>query len=284
LKLAFTTLGCPDWTLSRIIECAAECGYDGIDFRGLAGEMAVYKLPEFSAGVAETKRKIADAGLAVSCFSSGVHIFSTANFEKNAAEIAAYAKLCAEFETPYIRVFGGKIGDTPRDQAVQTAAGHLRQLALTAKEYGAMLLLETHDDWMSCDHVRQVMEATDSDAVGVLWDVHHPYRMLGDQPEHSWATFGKWVKYTHVKDSRLNAAKDGGKEAKNGAGAKGGEPDFSYCLTGEGDIPLKRIVDVLRQGGYDGYYTLEWEKKWHPEIPEADIAFPQYAQFMRGLG
>jgi sugar phosphate isomerase/epimerase len=278
MKLAFTTLGCPDWALPRIIECAAKFGYDGIDLRGLAGEMAVYKLPEFSTDAAETKRKIADAGLKVSCFSSGVQIYSTANFEKNEAEIAAYAKLCAEFETPYIRVFGGKIGDTPRDQAVQTAAGHLRKLAATAKEHGATLLLETHDDWTSCDHVRQVVEAADSDAVGVLWDVHHPYRMLGEQPEHSWETFGKWVKYTHVKDSRLNGASGEGKVAKNG------EPSFTYCLTGEGDIPLKRIVDVLRQGGYDGYYTLEWEKRWHPEIPEADIAFPQYARFMRELG
>ena len=39
MKLAFTTLGCPDWDLDTIISKAAEFGFDGVDFRGCRGEM-----------------------------------------------------------------------------------------------------------------------------------------------------------------------------------------------------------------------------------------------------
>jgi len=39
VKLAFTTLGCPDWDLDTIISKAAEFGFDGVDFRGCRGEM-----------------------------------------------------------------------------------------------------------------------------------------------------------------------------------------------------------------------------------------------------
>ena len=49
------------------------------------------------------------------------------------------------------------------------------------------------------------------------------------------------------------------------------------------DFPLREFVDVLAQGGYDGWLTLELEKMWHPEIPEAEIAFPAYVEVMRGL-
>ncbi|RYG31354.1 MAG: sugar phosphate isomerase/epimerase, partial [Chitinophagaceae bacterium] len=29
-------------------------------------------------------------------------------------------------------------------------------------------------------------------------------------------------------------------------------------------------------GGYQGYYSFEWEKLWHPEIEEPEAALAQY--------
>jgi sugar phosphate isomerase/epimerase len=52
-------------------------------------------------------------------------------------------------------------------------------------------------------------------------------------------------------------------------------------LTGTGDIPVKETVRVLATGGYKGYYCFEWEKRWHPDIDEPEVAFPQYAKVMR---
>jgi hypothetical protein len=39
-------------------------------------------------------------------------------------------------------------------------------------------------------------------------------------------------------------------------------------------------VKTLATGGYKGYYCFEWEKKWHPEIEDPEIAFPHYARTM----
>ena len=52
-------------------------------------------------------------------------------------------------------------------------------------------------------------------------------------------------------------------------------------LLGSGEVPVKEQVKVLAKAGYKGYYCLEWEKKWHPEIEEPEVAFPQYATAMR---
>ena len=38
---------------------------------------------------------------------------------------------------------------------------------------------------------------------------------------------------------------------------------------------------MLAGAGYKGYYSFEWEKKWHPDIEEPEIAIPQYAKVMR---
>ncbi|MCZ8515468.1 sugar phosphate isomerase/epimerase [Paenibacillus filicis] len=269
MKLSFTTLGCPDWTLDQIIERAVQYGFDAIDFRGLTGEMNIYKLPEFSEHLEQTRKQISDAGLQVSCFSSSVHVFSQENYEKNLQEVTEYSKLCEFFGTRFIRVFGGRIGDTKRENAIQTVVDHISEMAKVAKVHGVKLLIETHDDWTACNDVKAVMEQVDQEAVAVLWDVHHPYRTLGEKPEDTWAAIGQWVEYTHVKDSRLK-----GESAD----------DFQYCLTGEGNIPLQAIYELLLKNGYEGFYTLEWEKKWHPEIEVAEIAFPQYVQYMRNLG
>ena len=40
---------------------------------------------------------------------------------------------------------------------------------------------------------------------------------------------------------------------------------------------------VLKAAGYNGYFTLEWEKIWHAYIEEPEVAFPQYVQYMKNL-
>ena len=37
----------------------------------------------------------------------------------------------------------------------------------------------------------------------------------------------------------------------------------------------------LRGIGYAGYLSFEWEKRWHPEIEDPEVAFPRYIEYMR---
>ncbi|MGE5126925.1 MAG: hypothetical protein ACM3PV_11585, partial [Betaproteobacteria bacterium] len=75
----------------------------------------------------------------------------------------------------------------------------------------------------------------------------------------------KWIRHTHLKDSKATGPKP---------------EDRRYVLLGTGEVPVKEQVRVLAGAGYKGYYCFEWEKKWHPEIEEPEVAFPQYAKVM----
>jgi len=270
VKLAFTTLGCPDWDLDTIISNATEFGFDGVDFRGCRGEMTVYELPEFSSDVDTTVKRFQDAGLEVPCFSSSARLCCKTVEELDGAiqEVTRYAELCRQFGAPFIRVFGGGIGDTPRPQAIKEASDNFARMLAAVDDHGVRLLIETHDDWLEREHVKGVMEQVDSRSAGVLWDTHHPYRLKGETPAQTWETLGDWIAYTHWKDSYLEP------ESTHG---------HQLCHLGEGDIPLRDIFDCLRSGGYDGYLTLEWEKRWHPDLDEPEVAFPRYVRFMREL-
>jgi sugar phosphate isomerase/epimerase len=59
------------------------------------------------------------------------------------------------------------------------------------------------------------------------------------------------------------------------------QASWSPVLTGEGNLPLLEVRDGLRQIGYNGFASFEWEKKWHPEIPEATVALPHFARWCR---
>ena len=44
---------------------------------------------------------------------------------------------------------------------------------------------------------------------------------------------------------------------------------------GEGEVPVRESLAALRAAGYDGWLTVEWEKRWHPELAEPEVALPR---------
>lgn len=270
MKLSVTTLGCPEWDLDTIISKAVEYGFDAVDFRGCMGEMNIYKLPEFSTNLNETIQRFKKANLAISCFSSSIKVFTKTGEDQanNIAEAESYAKLCKAFGTKFIRVFGGPIGDADRAEATILAGRNLKELARLVAPYGIKLIIETHDDWTDSSYMKALIEEAKEDNIAVLWDTHHPIRTLKEMPETTWKALGKWIEYTHWKDSY-----------KDESNKKG----HTYCLMGKGEMPISDIYSVLKKNNYNGYFTLEWEKKWHPAIEEPEVAFPYYVKFMRNL-
>ena len=55
MKIAFMTLGCPNWDLDTICQKGREYGFDGVDFRGYLDEIDITKLPLFTTQAAETR-------------------------------------------------------------------------------------------------------------------------------------------------------------------------------------------------------------------------------------
>jgi sugar phosphate isomerase/epimerase len=52
-------------------------------------------------------------------------------------------------------------------------------------------------------------------------------------------------------------------------------------LLGEGDVPIFAMLDLILAGGYDGPISVEWEKRWQPQIADPEIALPQYAKALK---
>jgi len=61
MKLAFSTLGCPNWELERIAQAAHAFGYEGVELRALGGDLDLLNRSEFRpSAVASTRQWFAD--------------------------------------------------------------------------------------------------------------------------------------------------------------------------------------------------------------------------------
>jgi fatty-acyl-CoA synthase len=269
LKLSFTTLGCPGWTLRQIAENAAKMGYAAVDLRGLLEDVDISKRPEFTTGLSETKQLFADHGVAISgiAISARYAVVDAAEKEKHFDETRRNMELAAKLGAHILRVYGGSVpkGHTV-DSIMPTLVENLRQIADEAEQYDITLALETHDDWTDSAVFARLMAETNHPRVRVLWDLHHPFRTNGEPAEFTYKNLAPYVVSIHVKDS-VPAPQD--------------PRGHQYVLLGKGDVPLKKMLDMLVAGGYDGYAILEWEKRWIPDLPEPEIAFPQYVAKMK---
>jgi len=270
MKLAFSTLGCPLWSLDKIIEAAGVYGFQGIEVRGLQDDLDTTSRSEFTSQAHVYRRRLQEHGVEIACFSSSVALSGpdVASNTKSFDELKRYAHLCVTFGTPFIRIFGGRIGPVSRESALDTAAASLLKMADIVRDTRIKILVETHDDWMRADHLKALMTAVASEAIGLLWDVNHPFMFEGEAPARTWKETGTWIHHTHWKDSNRNP------RAQHG---------FEPCLMGTGQVPHQEIHRVLKDGNYHGYLSLEWEKRWHPEIAEPEVALPQFVEYMKRI-
>jgi sugar phosphate isomerase/epimerase len=267
LPIGFSTLGCPKWTWIQTLDFAAAHGFAAVELRGVLDQMDLSKVPEFQPDrLAQTKRELEDRGLVVPDLGASINLHEQDQAKKAAAmaETRRFIDLASAMGTPYVRVFGNEYPKGMERQAVlEYIAGGLRELGAYGRPRNVAVIIESHGQFTDSKTLLELMQLADSPNVAILWDAHHTF-VAGEQPEATVAALGKYIRHTHLKDS----VPDG--------------KDRKYVLTGTGEVPVKRQVAALARIGYRGYYSFEWEKRWHPEIAEPEVAFAQYATVMSG--
>lgn len=265
--LAFSTLGCPKWDWKTVLRRAAEWGYAAIELRGLNGEMDLTKRPEFQgARLVESLRELEGLRLRISDLgaSSRLHESDPKARAAQLDEGKRYIDLAHQLKAPYVRVFGDRVvPGRPKEESVQRVIAGLRELGDYAKGSDVGVLLETHGDYCDSPTLLQICRGAELPTTGLVWDTHHTLVVGKEQPAETWQQLGRYVRHVHLKDSRPQGK------------------DVRYVLTGEGTVPVKAIIQLLVKQQYQGCYSLEWEKAWHPEIEEPEVAFPHFARLAR---
>jgi sugar phosphate isomerase/epimerase len=260
-RLAFSTLAFPGTTLARAASLGSEYGYQGIELRLIDGELIDPSMP--ASARSAVRQTVAAVGLPIVAVDSSIRLTD----ENPGQDISRFLTLASEWECPLVRVFGGTLSDDPqaRQDQIKAAAKVLEAALPLAERAGVAIGLETHDSFSSAAVVAEVLALVDSKYAGAVWDSHHPYRM-GETPQEVYDLIGQRVLLAQVKDARRAPERADG---------------WLLTLLGQGEVPVREMLDLLDQGGYQGWISVEWEKRWHPEIEDPELALPQHIELLR---
>ncbi len=262
MKLSFSTLACPEYGYDEIFAMAVDLGFDGIEVRGLGRDIFEGRAPFTPDNIKATAEKLISLGIKISCLSSDCCVKYSDRAEQNFLVLKQYIETASAIGCGFIRVLGD---DSPNPESETDDAEVLRQLKAlvpVAEEYGVTLLVETNGAYSDTNRLKSVLDEIRSDCVKVLWDIHHPYRFMGETPEKTVQNLGAYIAYVHAKDSIC----------ENG--------EIIYKLMGEGDMPIEETVGALGSINFEGYVCLEWVKRWAPYLENAGIVFPHYVNYM----
>lgn len=267
--LSFSTLGCPDWSFEKIVAFAGQNKYDGIEFRGIQHEMDLTKCDAFSdknlsSSIQLLKGKnLKVVNLGSSCM---LHLPEGDERQKNLDEAKRFINLAQKLNCPYVRVFPNDFPDNQtREQTIQLIVDGLKYLGEYASDKIAAVLLETHGKVVYTKDLQIIMQQAQHPHVGLVWDAYNMWSVTKEPPAEVYASLKNYIRHTHIKDARMVNGKE------------------QYVLLGTGDSYIFEAIDILAKNKFPGYYSFEWEKLWHPEIAEPEIAIADYPKAMERL-
>ena len=265
MKLAFSTLGCPTWSLAEVAAAAKKFGYQALEFRGLTGELDIRKIPALAPeNIAATREILGDTAICV--YGSSLTMDSSVSRADTIKEGREVIDICASDGIPFIRVFGNEVfPEEDEKAALEHIASGFTELCGYAEDKNVSLLVEVHGNVTTLPRLSYLAEKVTSPAFGILWDIAHTDKQYKDDFASFYRPLLPLIRHIHVKDHiRL-------------------EKGTQLCDIGKGEIPIAPIVSSLIKDGYDGYFSLEWEKMWHPDLAPLEEALPVYADYMRAI-
>ena len=260
MKLCFSTKGWHGRSFEELCRVAADLKFQGIELHNIHNPLFTDKGGAFQEYTcAATLRRLFELGLSLPCLDAVCDPSDPAAFEESRQEILACIAIARTLRVPYLRLRAAK-GD------VETVRRFVDGALPLAEEAGITLLMETTGLFSDTGVLRDLLDGYASDALGALWDFYSPYFLAKESPDKTVENLGAYIKHVHVKDA-----------APCGEGT-------AFCLIGEGELPMEEMMGALRSLNYDGYFSLEWDPAWMPELQDMETVFAHFVSYIGGFG
>ena len=251
MKLSFSTRGWKNTSWQEQLKDAADLHFQGIEFYNIHecehlmdrnGPFHVYHQHD-------SIRDLRERGLSIPCLDTSLDL-SLSDFPLSTA--FDLMKIARNMRIPYLAFCV-----MHNDESI--VSEHLSKCLGQAECEGITLLIKTVGVYADTAKLRSLLDFYACDELAALWDIHHPYRDYNEIPDTTIRNLGGYVRHVHLRDSN---------------------DDLSYNLIGEGTIPVQNVVDALSSIDYDGFISLEWKPEWVTDIPDREIIFSHFLNYM----
>lgn len=269
MKIAFSSVACPDLTVEQVAQGAARWGYRGVELR--AAPTGVGARPVACDPMTADPRfmhdRFEDAGVDLVSIATGVrfdepvwppvvgHLW--ANPEVGVEETKQAVSQAARSGAFFVRVFGHQLpGGEPRAWGLRRVAERLALAAQTARNTPVRVLIENSGSFSRAAELAELHAIVGSPFLSMAYNVI-PAAMAGECPMRAVETLLPGLRVVKVGDV--------------------GE-DGAPVPLGTGHLPIERFVRHLREIGYQGWVVYEYPRLWRPELPEPTAVLEQAAE------
>ena len=252
MKLSFSTRGWSHLSWEEYLDVAVNMDFEGIEVYNLP------KFPEFMErsapfhkyNMAATARHLREKKLSIPCFDTSCDLSS--DEENFVPSMRGLIQIARHMQVPYVVV----VALHDREELVRS---RLAELVPDAEDAGVTILIKTSGIYANTARLRTLMDGFACDQLAALWDMHHPYRDFGESADTTIKNLGAYVKHVHLRDS---------------------DDKDTYNLIGEGTMPVAEMMRALSSIDYDGFISLEWKVEWMEDLPDYEVIFPHFVNYM----
>ncbi len=264
MKFSFSTKGWHDSRFEDFCHIAQELHFEGIELHNIHNRLFTDKDGAFhDYTAAATLRRLYEQKLSLPCIDAIGDIADARAADACAKEIRQCMEIAKNLKIPAIRV---RAEATDDKAAVENVYTLLATLLPEAEQADVCLLVETAGLFCNTQKLRDLLDRFACDHIAALWNMAAAYFGVGEDPDDIIKNLGIYVRHVHIND----AIKDG--------------DTVTYCLLGEGELPLADMMLALRSVNYDGFISLVWNPAWCEELDDMEIIFAQFVNYMKQYG
>ncbi len=268
MKVGFSSICCPTWDLKIIFEHAVRLGFDGIEFRGLQGELHLPNHPELAQNGDVLINVCQKSNVELVCLGTSASL----GFKKkqvlgdHLAGVREHIQLAQKLRCPYVRVFSGDIpAGSNRYETLGRVTEALGDLARFAAQHKVTLLIENSGDLAASKDLWFLLDAVSHPALRACWNPVNGLS-VGDRASVAIPRLSSRLGMVHVADATFD-----------GLSMQGYQP------LGQGNLEVPQLLELLTGITYEGYLMLEWPKLWDASLADAAEFLPQAIQYLRDL-
>lgn len=256
MKLAFSTVACPEWTLEQVATFGSSSEFDGVELRTFGhGSTSLACDPAHTAH-SKLRDLFSRAGVSPCSLATGCRfdepIFPPVigrvitDTDRSVREAKSFIHMAAALDVPFVRVFGFEFrqGDSPK-LAERRVVERLAMVVDAARNTGVKVVLENGGSFPTAADVRRVVSEIDHPLLGVSYSPAAA-RGTGESAIDALDVLADRVWMVKLKDVR------GGKA----------------CPLGTGELGCEALVRHLASRNFTGWVVVEWDRLWSPELSE----------------
>lgn len=247
--------------LLSLYDCARyakEYGFDAVEYTDMPGET----LEERTAAAKKIRKSADEAGLPISAYSVSAELFSEDKSEvkKEIGRVKSQVDIAAILGADVMRHdVCYNLGKSGNSRSFGLMLPTISEAALEITEYAQKLGIKTcteNHGYIAQDsyRVESLFNAVAHDNYGLLVDIGN-FVCADEDNALAVSRVAPYAIYVHIKDMLVR---------KFPAGmccnmTRGGNY-FCGTVIGEGDVDIKRCLNILVRAGYDGYVSVEYDR------------------------